>query len=158
MLNSFAAEIDSSYSSSRLKIVIVIVKKNYVMWKYFFWSFDRVCVVAKALSPNFSIVFWWKIQRGLTQKPANCMKIRGIVRVHQTHETYRVDETQSIYFEMDEAPSRILFYLLVYKLRVHRRSKLVVIYSNTSLCTPASGTVIIFFGVIRTEWLMSFRI
>ena len=57
MLYSFAAEIDSSYSSSRLKIVIVIVKKNYVMWKYFFWSFDRVCVVAKALSPNFSIVF-----------------------------------------------------------------------------------------------------
>ena len=62
------------------------------MCKYFFWSFNRVCVVAKALSPNFGIVFWWKIQRGLTQKPANCMKIRGIVRVHQTQETYRVGE------------------------------------------------------------------
>ena len=86
------------------------------------------------------------------------MKICGIVRVHQTQEAYRVDEIQSTYFEMDEAPSRILFYLLVYKLRVHWRSKLVDIYSNTSLCTPASGTVIIFFGVIRTEWLMSFRI
>ena len=89
------------------------------MCKYFFWSFNRVCVLAKALSPNFSIVFWWKILRGLTQKPANCMKICGIVRVHQTQEAYRVDEIQSTYFEMDEAPSRILFYLLVYKLRVH---------------------------------------
>ena len=36
MLYSFAAEIDSSYSSSRLKIVIVIVKKNMLCVNTFF--------------------------------------------------------------------------------------------------------------------------
>ena len=36
MLYSFTAEIDSSYSSSRLKIVIVIVKKNILCVNTFF--------------------------------------------------------------------------------------------------------------------------
>lgn len=44
------------------------------------------------------------------------MKVRGMIKVHQTQETYRFDEIRSTVL-MDEASSRILFYLYLLKVQ-----------------------------------------